>query len=202
VPYKKGNHMSKTALIPIADGSEEIEAVTIIDVLRRAEISVTVASVSDDGALQITGSHGIQMVADCAIDDCQMRVFDLIAIPGGLPGAEHIAASAPLDKLLRKQAENQRLYGAICAAPQLVLESKGLLNKKIATGHPMFQLLPQAREVDSESRVVVDGNCVSSQGPGTALDFSLELVERLCGLVKREEVASGLVLTTSPAAYY
>jgi len=66
----------------------------------------------------------------------------------------------------------------------------------------MFQLLPQALEVDSESRVVVDGNCVTSQGPGTALDFSLELVERLCGLVKREEVASGLVLSTSPAAYY
>ena len=194
--------MSKTALIPIADGSEEIEAVTLINVLRRAEISVTVASVSDDGALQIIGSHGIGLVADCGIEDCQDADFDLIAIPGGLLGAERIAASAALDKLLRRQAAENRLYGAICSAPQLVLASKGLLDEKMATGHPMFQSLPKAQDVDSESRVVVDGNCVTSQGPGTAIDFSLALVEQLCGVVKRGEVGAGLVLTTSAAVYY
>ena len=82
------------------------------------------------------------------------------------------------------------------------LGSKGLLDNKTATGHPMFQSLPGVKEVDSESRVVVDGNCITSQGPGTAMDFALELVEQLCGLVKREEVSSRLVLTTSASAYY
>ena len=194
--------MSKTALIPIANGSEEIEAVTIIDVLRRADIDVTIASINDTGDLQVSGSHGIQIVADCSIDDCAKTDFDLIAIPGGLPGTEHLAASATLDMILRKQAAEGKLYGAICAAPQLVLGKKGLLDNKMATGHPMFQSLPGAKEVDSESRVVVDGNCITSQGPGTALDFALELVEQLCGLVKREEVSSRLVLTTSATAYY
>lgn len=194
--------MSKTALIPLANGSEEIEAVTIIDVLRRADIDVTVASINDSGDLHIRGSHGIQIVADCSIDICAKTNFDLIAIPGGLPGAEHLAANAALDKLLREQAAEGKLYGAICAAPQLVLASKGLLDNKVVTGHPMFQTLPNAKEVNSESRVVVDGNCITSQGPGTALDFALELVEQLCGLVKREEVSSRLVLTTSATAYY
>jgi putative intracellular protease/amidase len=97
--------MSKTALIPIANGSEEIEAVTIIDVLRRADIDVTIASINDTGDLQVSGSHGIQIVADCSIDDCAKTDFDLIAIPGGLPGTEHLAASATLDMILRKQGK-------------------------------------------------------------------------------------------------
>ncbi len=194
--------MRKTALIPIAHGSEEIEAVTVIDVLRRADVDVTIASISEFGGLQINGSHGIQIIADRSIDDCAKMDFDLVAIPGGLPGAEHLAASNVLDTILRKQAADGKLYGAICAAPQLVLASKGLLDNKMATGHPMFQLLPEAREVDGKSRVVVDGNCITSQGPGTAMDFALELVEQLCGVVKREEVSSGLVLTTSATTYY
>ena len=194
--------MSKTALIPIANGSEEIEVVTMIDVLRRAGIEVTVASVSDGDDCQITGSHGIKLVADCPIADCSKSDFDLIAVPGGLPGAEHLAASETLDELLRKQAKAGKFYGAICAAPLLVLGSKGLLENRTATGHPRFLPATEAKEVDSESRVVVDGNCITSQGPGTAIDFALELVEQLCGVVKREEVGSPLVLTTSAAAYY
>ena len=194
--------MSKTVLIPIANGSEEIEVVTMIDVLRRADIKVTVASVSGAADCQITGSHGINIVADCAIEDCAKTDFDLIAVPGGLPGAEHLAASDVLDKLLRKQAAGGKLYGAICAAPLLVLGSKGLLENRTATGHPRFLPVSEAKEVDSESRVVVDGNCITSQGPGTAIDFALQLVEQLCGVVKREEVSSPLVLTTSAAAYY
>jgi 4-methyl-5(b-hydroxyethyl)-thiazole monophosphate biosynthesis len=82
------------------------------------------------------------------------------------------------------------------------LGSKGLLKDKIATGHPMFQQNLESKELNSESRVVVDGNCITSQGPGTSLDFALELVEQLCGVVKREEVGSPMVLTTSATAYY
>jgi len=194
--------MTKRALIPIANGTEEIEAVTMIDVLRRAGIEVTVASVNDSGELKIVGAHGITIAADCTIDDCTTALFDLIAVPGGLPGSENLAASPALDRLLREQAAKGRLYAAICAAPMLVLSSKGLLQDKIVTGHPMFQQNIEAKEVNGKSRVVVDGNCITRQGPGTALDFALDLVQQLCGVVKREEVGSHLVLTTSAATYY
>ena len=194
--------MTKRALIPIANGTEEIEAVTMIDVLRRAGIEVTVASVNDSGELKIVGAQGITIVADCTIDDCTTALFDLIAVPGGLPGSKNLAASSALDRLLREQAAKGRLYAAICAAPKLVLSSKGLLQDKIVTGHPMFQQNIEAKEVNGKSRVVVDGNCITSQGPGTALDFALDLVQQLCGVVKREEVGSRLVLTTSAATYY
>lgn len=191
--------MAKTALVAIADGTEEIEAVTIIDVLRRAGVDVTVASVT---AQQITGANGIVITADCSIDACIDSSWDLIALPGGIPGAEHLAENQALETLLRAQVAKGALYGAICAAPALVLASKGLLQGKTVTGHPMFQQNMDAKELNSESRVVVDGNCVTSQGPGTALDFALELVEQLCGVVKREEVGAPMVLTTSATTYY
>ncbi len=111
---KKGNHMAKTALVAIADGIEEIEAVTIIDVLRRAGVEVTVASV---GAQQISGAHGVVVTADCTIDSCMDVSWDLIALPGGIPGAEHLAASQPLEALLRAQVAKGSLYGGnLCCA--------------------------------------------------------------------------------------
>ncbi|MDB4260422.1 DJ-1/PfpI family protein, partial [Porticoccaceae bacterium] len=122
--------------------------------------------------------------------------------PGGLPGSEHLAEHPVLDALLRDQAAHNKMFAGICAAPALLLASKGLLLDKTATCHPSFQKSLEAKEVDGAARVVVDGNCITSQGPGTALDFALELVEQLCGLVKREEVSSPMVLTTTPTAYY
>jgi len=196
--------MTKNVLVPISNGCEDIETVTIIDVLRRAGAEVTVASVESSEGLQVTASRGTVIVADCAIVDCTdlTEGWDLIAVPGGLPGSEHLAASEALDGLLRQQGAEGKLYAAICAAPSLVLASKGLLQNRVATCHPMFQQTLEAREVNSESRVVVDGNCITSQGPGTALDFALELVEQLFGVVKREEVGAPMVLTTSATAYY
>ena len=194
--------MTKQALVPIAEGSEEIEAVTIIDVLRRAGVEVTVASVGVGKTKQITAARGTNIVADSFIADCADKAWDLIAIPGGTEGADHLAASEILDQLLRSQAQQGKFYAAICAAPAVVLGSKGLLADKTATSHPRFYQSLIAKEVDTESRVVVDGNCITSQGPGTAIDFALELVEQICGIVKREEVASPLVLTTSATAYY
>ena len=194
--------MTKQALVPIADGSEEIEAVTIIDVLRRAGVEVTVASVGVGKTKQITAARGTNIVADSFIADCADKAWDLIAVPGGIEGADHLAASEILDQLLRSQAQQGKFYAAICAAPAVVLGSKGLLADKTATSHPRFYQSLIAKEVVTESRVVVDGNCITSQGPGTAIDFALELVEQICGIVKREEVASPLVLTTSATAYY
>jgi 4-methyl-5(b-hydroxyethyl)-thiazole monophosphate biosynthesis len=182
--------MTISVLVPIADGTEEIEAVTIIDVLRRAEAEVTVASV---GALQVTASRGVKMVADCLIDACQERNFDLVVLPGGIPGAEHLRDNPVLKEILLRQKNSGKWYGAICAAPAVVLESHGLLADRRATCHPNHvQGLGDQSAV--ESRVVVDGNCVTSRGPGTAMEFSLKLVELLFGKERRKAVAAPMVV--------
>ena len=183
--------MQKTALVPVADGTEELEAVAIIDVLRRAGAAVTVASVS--GKRQITASRGVVIVADALIEDCATMDFDLVVLPGGIPGAEHLRDSVDLIGLLKRQRDKEGLYGAICASPAVVLEHHGLLEGRQATCHPGFVDHLSARD-QIESRVVTDGNCLTSRGPGTAVEFALELVERLYGRDKREEVAAPMVV--------
>lgn len=182
--------MQKTVLVPIADGTEELEAVAIIDVLRRAGALVTVASVS--GNRQVTASRGVVLVADVLIDACVEQDFHLVALPGGMPGAVHFRDCADLVRILKRQREQGRLYGAICASPAVVLEHHGLLQGRRATCHPsMIEKLPADRRTDS--RVVVDANCLTSQGPGTAVAFALTLVEQLYGKYKRAEVAGPMV---------
>ena len=193
--------MTKMVLVPVADGSEDLEAVTLIDVLRRAGAEVVVASVKAS-ELQICAARGTRIIADKLIGDCANTAWDLIALPGGIPGAENLAADATLSQLLEKQQAEKRLIGAICAAPAQVLGVKGMLDGRKATCHPNFHKTISCGEVDVEARVVVDGHIVTSQGPGTALDFALALVEQLCGVVKREEVAAPMVLTTSTEAFY
>lgn len=181
--------MPKSVLVPVADGTEEIEAVTIIDILRRAGADVVVASVQTG---IITASRGVKLVADCLIADCLQTDFDLVVLPGGMPGAEHLRDSADLRDILQRQADRGGLYAAICAAPAVVLEPHGLLNGLRATAHPAFmnRLRPEGAVEDT---VVVDGNCVTSRGPGTAMAFALTLVERLFGASKRDAVAAPLV---------
>lgn len=181
--------MPKTALVPIADGSEEIEAVTIIDVLRRAGIEVTVASINQ---LQIRASRGVKIVADRLLSDCVGQEFDVVALPGGMPGAENLRNSDELKRILLKQAEAGKLFGAICAAPAVVLGAYGLLKGRKATSHPDFlERLPE--EVASEERVVVDANCVTSRGPGTAMEFALKIIELLLGAEAAASVAKPMV---------
>lgn len=177
-------------LVPIAEGTEEIEAVTVIDVLRRAGAEVTVASV---GALQVTASRGVKLVADQRLDDCKDTVFDLIVLPGGVPGAEHLRDSRILKAMLERQQREGRAYAAICAAPALVLESHGLLKGRRSTCHPSFEDRLANREAVS-SRVVTDGPVTTSRGPGTALEFALELVDRLFGPEKAEAVAAPMLV--------
>lgn len=180
----------RSVLVPIADGSEEIEAVSIIDVLRRAGAEVTVASVGDP---QITASRGVRIVADCRIEACRDRDFDMIALPGGMPGATHLRDSRTLQAMLRRHQAADRLYGAICAAPAVVLSHHGLLEGKRVTGHPAFA--DQLRGGQSvPERVVVDGKCVTSQGPGTALEFALTLVALLYDEAKAAEVAAPMLV--------
>jgi 4-methyl-5(b-hydroxyethyl)-thiazole monophosphate biosynthesis len=182
--------MTKRVLVPIADGTEEIEAVCIIDVLRRAGAEVVVASV---GEKTVTCSRGVQIVADTLIGDCNSESFDMIVLPGGVPGAQNLRDSADLTELLKKQVGADGFFGAICASPAVVLQAHGLLENRRATSHPGFtdQLEPNAF---IESRVVVDGNCITSRGPGTALEFALKLVELLYGKEKAREVGEPMVL--------
>lgn len=181
--------MSKKVLVPIANGSEEIEAVCIIDVLRRAGAEVTVASVA---AMGVTASRGLRITADALIADCQDQRYDLIALPGGMPGAEHLRDAPELTLLLRKQHEVGGLFAAICASPAVVLGHHGLLEGLRATCYPSFADRLQAAQVVDEA-VVRDGPCITSRGPGTALAFALALVEALFGESKAKEVATGLL---------
>lgn len=182
--------MSKKVLVPIADGTEEIEAVGIIDTLRRAGAEVTVASV---GRLQITASRGVKIVADTLIGECTNHTFDLIVLPGGTAGAERLRDSDVLIRMLKDQKLAGRLYAAICAAPAVVLQHHGLLKGVRATCYPSLRdkLDPS---FSSDDRVVVDGNCITSQGAGTAIEFGLTLAEHLIGPDKRKEVATGMVV--------
>ncbi len=182
--------MSKKVLVPIANGTEEIEAVCIIDVLRRAGASVTVASVD---TLQVTASRGVKLVADRLIANCVNETYDLIALPGGMPGAEHLRNSKDLEKLLKVQQQKGRFYAAICASPVVVLQHHGLLERRRATCHPSF--IHQLENTDAiETRVVVDGTCITSRGPGTAIEFALKLVELLYDQQKAKEIAQHMVV--------
>ncbi len=182
--------MSKTALVPIADGTEEIEAVSIIDTLRRGGVQVIVASVMPN--LQVTASRQVKLVADKLISECVHTTYDLIALPGGIPGAEHLRDSEPLIAMLKRQKDEGRLYGAICASPAVALSPHGLLAGRKATCYPGFEKeFTDAEAVNA--RVVVDGNCITSQGPGTAIEYALKLLETLFDVNKAQQVGQPML---------
>jgi 4-methyl-5(b-hydroxyethyl)-thiazole monophosphate biosynthesis len=188
--------MGRHVLVPIANGTEELEAVCIIDVLRRADAAVTVASVD---MLQIVASKRVKLVADCLIAECIDKTYDLIALPGGMPGAEHLRDSKELVSMLKRQRDEGRLYAAICAAPVVVLYTHGLLEGHRFTCHPDFaHLLKETKPADSP--VVVDGNLITSRGAGTAIVFSLKLVELLFDEQKVKEAAQGMALSVECGA--
>ena len=182
--------MSKNVLVPIANGSEDIETASIVDVLRRAGATVIVASV---GTLQVTASNGLKLVADQLISECVNESYDLIALPGGMPGAEHLRDSKELTELLKRQHQDGKLYAAICASPFVVLHQYGLLAQRKATAYPGFaEKLENTESIDS--RVVVDENCITSRAPGTAMEFALKLAEVLYGEQKAREIAESMLV--------
>eukprot|EP01088_Endostelium_zonatum_P012238 TRINITY_DN26424_c0_g1_i1.p1 TRINITY_DN26424_c0_g1~~TRINITY_DN26424_c0_g1_i1.p1 ORF type:complete len:196 (+),score=44.80 TRINITY_DN26424_c0_g1_i1:37-624(+) len=174
--------MEKKVLVAIGNGSEEIEAVCIIDTLRRAGANVTVASVED--SLQVEMSRKVKIVADALIKDLN-ETFDLIALPGGMPGAERLRDSSHLKQLLQQQKQNDRFYAALCASPAVVFAHHQLIDDKQTTCYPNDKFVASLPKKDHlEDRVVVDGKCITSRGPGTSLEFSLVLVEQLYGKEK------------------
>jgi protein deglycase len=177
---------SKKVLVAVADGTEEIEAVTIIDTLVRAGASVTTASVKNQ--LQVTCSRGVKLVADKLISECTHGHWDLICLPGGMPGAEHLRDSRELQQLLTRQNGENKFVAAICAAPAVALQPLGILNNKKATCYPgRFRGMLQP-EFTSDDAVVKDRNLITSQGPGTSLKFALALVDALYGSEMKEKL--------------
>ncbi|EFA81809.1 hypothetical protein PPL_05804, partial [Heterostelium album PN500] len=184
--------MDKLVLVPIADGSEEMELSIIIDVLRRAGAKVTVASVSSN--LQIDGSRHIKIVADQLIENIDNNIqWDLIALPGGMPGASNLSECNKLIELLKKQKAEHKLLAAICASPAVVLNKHSLLGNE-ATCYPAKNYIDQLGSKYIDQRVVVDRNIITSQGPATSFEFVLELVNQLYGPDKKSELAKQLVL--------
>ncbi|WP_028585375.1 DJ-1 family glyoxalase III [Desulfogranum mediterraneum] len=185
--------MEKKVLVPLADGIEMIEALSIVDVFRRAGVRVDTASVNEK---IITSSHNVRIEADRLIEECIAEDYDLVALPGGIPGAENLQSSKPLIEILKRQNTQGKLYAAICASPAVVLQPHGLLEGKRATCHPLF-IADLAGNECAEVKVVRDKNCVTSRGAGTAVDFALELLAILMGEEKKREVAAGMVVEIS-----
>ncbi|ARB86122.1 MULTISPECIES: protein deglycase YajL [Yersinia] len=187
--------MSVSALVCLAPGSEETEAVTTIDVLVRAGIKVTTASVASDGALEIVCSRGVRLLADTRLVDVADQKFDVVVLPGGIKGAECFRDSPLLVATVRQTHNEGRLVAAICAAPALVLEHHNLFPVGNMTGFPALKDKIDATKW-MDQRVVYDRrvNLVTSQGPGTAIDFALKIVFLLLGREKAEEIAWQLVL--------
>ena len=183
--------MSKKVLVPLAPGFEEIEAITSIDVLRRAGIEVVTVSLN---SIDVKGAHNIPIIADKRIKQIKIEEFDGILLPGGMPGAKNLKENSQILKFVRQINENKLMVAAICAAP-IVLETAGILENINATSYPSFK-----KEVPScnykEERVVKDGNIITSRGAGVALEFALEVVEYLEGKKVKEDLIDSMLVET------
>ena len=176
-----------TVLVPLAHGCEELEAVTIIDLLRRAGITVTVAGLETG---PVTASRGVVLLPDTTLDAVLDQDFDMVVLPGGLGGAQRLEADQRIAALLRQMTDQGRFVAAICAAPR-VLAKAGLLQDREVTAYPgILDGQPEIRL--SSAAVVRDGTFITSRGPGTALDFALSLIEILCGREQRDTVDAAL----------
>jgi 4-methyl-5(b-hydroxyethyl)-thiazole monophosphate biosynthesis len=180
----------KKVLVPLAQGCEELEAVTIIDLLARAGIQVTTASL--DSQKVITAGRGVQLVAQVTLDSVLNESFDMVVLPGGQPGSDYLEQDERILSLLRTTLQAGAMVAAICAAPK-VLVTAGVLEGRQATSYPgVIDVHPAPGMSYLNQAVVEDGNIITSKGPGTAMDFTLKLIERLKGLSTRLEVEKAL----------
>jgi 4-methyl-5(b-hydroxyethyl)-thiazole monophosphate biosynthesis len=179
-----------SVLVPLAQGCEELEAVTIIDLLVRAGVEVVSAGLEPG---PVKASRGVVITPDTTLDEALKREYDMVVLPGGLPGAEHLNNDPRIQALVRKMADEGRYTAAICAAPR-VLANAGVLSGKRATSYPGHLDQMGLAEVEYRQEAVVqDGKVITSRGPGTAMAFTLTLIENLVGKEKRDEVAAGLL---------
>ena len=193
----------KKAIVFLAEGFEEVEAISPIDYLRRAEVDVTLCAVGKDG--KITGAHGSPILCDVTQGDLIGFDFDAVILPGGMPGAANLAQSEVVKKALSAAASGDKIIAAICAAPIVVLMNEGLLKGKKFTCYPGMETMgekfcgPNWAEKNfganhCKDRVVCDKNLITACGPGAAEEFSLKIVETLCGKEKMAVVAFDAVM--------
>ena len=175
-------------IVPISNGFEEIEAITIIDVCKRANIEVTIAGVEN---LEIIGAHGIKIISDTTIENIASVEFDMIVLPGGLPNAFTLAENEKVQSLLKEFKEKKKKIGAICAAPY-ALHKADVLNKNF-TCYPSFEQKIRLDGYHDNDSVVIDDNVITSRGPATAMNFALEIVNILCGNELYTSVKNGLL---------
>ncbi len=181
--------MKKVALF-LAEGFEEIEALGTVDILRRAKIDIVTISITNNNV--VTGAHNIPVTADKIFNDIDFTNFDMLVLPGGMPGAKHLNEHDDLKNLISDFNSKGKLIAAICAAP-MVLGGLGILDGKRATCYPGFE--PELiGAITTEESVVVDENIITGKGPGLVFDFGLRLVEKLLSIQDRREVQNGLLL--------
>jgi 4-methyl-5(b-hydroxyethyl)-thiazole monophosphate biosynthesis len=181
----------KRASIIFADGFEEVEALCVVDLLRRAEVDISMLSLNGDR--EVTGAHGITLVMDDAFAEASTETMDAIILPGGMPGADHLKESEKLKAFLLQMDKKQKVIAAICAAPT-VLNHAGILKGKKVTSYPSLSEEFTESQYMTDS-VVEDGNIVTSRGVGTALDFSLVLIKKLVSEEKANSIKSAIIYT-------
>lgn len=182
-----------TVLVPLAQGCEELEAVTIVDLLRRAGITVVTAGLDEK---PVKASRGVVLIPDTTLAAALDHQYDMVVLPGGLPGADHLNSDMRIREILKKTHDARRPVAAICAAPK-VFASMGMLIGRRATAYPgvLDNMNVPGMRITGDP-VTVDGGIITSRGPGTAMDFALTLIEQLVGVDKRAEVERGLARTT------
>ena len=183
--------MKKKVLIPLAEGFEEIKAITIIDILRRADIEVVVAGVDTE---IVVGSHGISINTDQLITNVVVENYDMIALPGGLPGMENLKSSKKVIEAIQQLRGADKFTAAICAAP-VVLKEAGITDGRTVTSHPSFSKV-MVKSHHTGGRVEVDEKLITGQAAGSAMEFAFKLVEVLMGKEKVEEVNRGVLAWT------
>ena len=176
-------------LIPISNGFEEIEAISVIDICRRANIEVKIAAVEE---LLTVGAHNIKIQADCKIEDINSDDFDMIVLPGGLPNAFTLAENNKVQSLLKEFKEKKKKIAAICAAPY-ALHKADVLNENF-TCYPSFEEKIRLNGYHNNDSIVIDNDVITSRGPATAMVFALEIVNILCGEETYNQVKNGLLL--------
>ncbi len=185
---RRVEEMSKVAII-LANGFEEIEGLTVVDLLRRADISIDMVSIS--GSKKVTGAHHISVEADYLFEDYSFEALDMIVLPGGMPGTKHLLAHYELNEKLKEFHKNAKVLAAICAAPS-VLGQAGILNGKKAVCYPGFEEKLLGANVCYDE-VITDGTVITSRGLGTAIPFSLAIITYLCGKEVAEEISKSII---------
>ena len=187
--------MPKQILVPMVEGSEELEVVSIVDTLRRAGATVTLASCQGNGDLTVKASHGMQLKADTHIRECLNRSFHIIALLGGMPGSEHLRDCPELTQLLMTQKQSGKWLAAICAAPAVVLSHHGLLDNVRATCYPTLMDQLEGALTQAATTVVVDEDkrVITAQGPGVVLAFTFKIIDVLYGKDAHRPIAKQMV---------